>query len=270
MKKIHLALTAMLLSTLIYSCKKNGVQVIDETVDPSTVAQIKYFNFGVSVPSVNFYANGTKVTGISSTTGAESAAGTATGGVYPQSGYTVLPGGAYSFKAQIPAAATADPNLAIVTLNQTLENGKRYTLYTSGIYNTTEKKSDGFIIEDKLPVYNNAVAYVRLVNTISNAPNNMSLYMKNTGATPPVTDPQLIANNIAYKTASDFIAVPIGIYELYIRYPSAPTTNVISRNSTSVVNLAGGKVYTFATRGDITVTSTTATTRPQIDFTTNR
>lgn len=270
MKKIQLTLTAMLLTTLIYSCKKNGVQVIDETIDFSTVAQIKYFNFGVNAPSVNFYANETKVTGITSTTGSESTTGTASGGVYPQSGYTVLPGATYSLKAQIPATAATDHDLAIVTINQNLENGKRYTLYTSGIYNTTGKSTDGFVIEDKLPAYNNTVAYIRLANTISNAPNNLSLYMKSTSATPPVTDPRLLVNNVAYKTASEFIAVPIGIYELYIRYPSAPATNVISRNGTSAVNLSGGKIYTFATRGDITITSTTAATRPQIDFTTNR
>jgi hypothetical protein len=54
MKKIQLALTAMLLTTLIYSCKKNGVQVIDETIDFSTVAQIKYFNLGLMHRQLTF------------------------------------------------------------------------------------------------------------------------------------------------------------------------------------------------------------------------
>jgi hypothetical protein len=36
------------------------------------------------------------------------------------------------------------------------------------------------------------------------------------------------------------------------------------------VTLAGGRIYTVGARGDITITSTTATNRPFLDNTTNR
>ena len=267
MKKIYIGLTALLLSTALFSCKKNGIQVIDQPISLTDNAQIKYFNNSVGSPSVNFYANDTKVTGILSTTGVEGA--TAFAGVYPQTGYSALPGGAYVFKAQIASSATTDANLAIATTQSaTLTNTKFYTLFLSGIYNTTSKSADSFVLEDVLPAYDINFTYVRLVNTISNAPQAFDLYMKNT--TIPNATEVRVASNIAYKSGSAFVSVPEGNYELYIRYPSSATTNVISRNGSSVVNMLGGKVYTLVTRGDMSIASTTAATRPQIDFTANR
>ncbi len=269
MKKIYIGLTALLISATVISCKKNSIQVIDAPVDASQTAQIKYFNFGVGAPGVNFFANDVKVTGALSTAGAETTTGTATGSVYPQSGYSVIAGGTYTIKGQIPSTATADANLAIATVPSTsLSNGKNYTLYMSGIYNTTTKQSDAFLVEDKLPAFNSTVAYIRFVNAISNAAQPMSLYVRSNATT---TSPEAqAANSVVYKTGSDFVAVPIGSYELYARYPSAPTTNVITRNGTSVVALNGGKIYTITARGDINVTSTTSASRPQLDFSTNR
>lgn len=258
----------MLLSALLYSCKKDGVQVIDEKVDASTTAQIKYFNFGVNAPSANFYANNVKVSGISSATGTESTSGTISGGVYPSSNYSYLAAGTYTFKAQLPSSLTVDPNLAIANLSATVENNKYYSLYLCGLYNTTDKKSDVFIVEDKLPAVDYNVAYVRFVNTVPNAASGINLYVRNTLITPAIDF--LVATNIPYKGASEFVPVPVGTYELYGRYPNATTVNVITRNGTSSVAFAGGKVYTIGARGDISVTSTTATNRAQFDNTSNR
>jgi hypothetical protein len=268
MKKRYLFITAALLSSMIYSCKKNAYQIIDKTVDPTTTAQIKFFNFGVNAPSMNFYASGTKISAVSSATGIESTTGTASGGVFPASNYSLISQGTYSFTGQLPSSLTTDANLTVLTTPGTLTNGNYYTLYACGLYNTTAKTSDAFIVQDKLPAIDYTVAYVRFVNTVPNAPNAFNFYVKNTTTAAET----LVATSIAYKAASDFIAVPIGVYELYVRYPAAPTVNVISRNAavTGTVSFVGGKVYTLGARGDITVTSTTATNRPQIDNTANR
>jgi hypothetical protein len=265
MKKLHIALTALLLTTILYSCKKDGVQTIDQIIEAST-PQIKYFNFGVNAPAANFYANGVKVSAALSATGTESTSGVTSGGVYPASNYSLLNAGTYTFEARLPSSATADPDLSIASLSGTLEANKFYTLYLCGLY--TNKRSDAFIVEDKLPAVDYNVAYVRFVNTVPNATSNLSLYAHNTLAATGVD--LLVANNIAYKSASNFVPVPIGTYELFARYPSAPTVNVISRNGTSSVAFVGGKVYTIGSRGDITVTAATATNRPQLDNTANR
>jgi hypothetical protein len=270
MKKIYLLLTAVLFAAILNSCTKNDLINIDHPLPTS--AQIKYYNFGVNAPSVNYYANGVKVAATSSATGTESTAGITSGSVYPVSNYSLLAAGTYEIKAQLPSTVTTDPNLVINTFNATLENNKYYSYYTCGLYNTTAKKADAFMIEDKLPAIDYNVAYVRFVNTVPNATTNLNLWVRNTLIIPS-TD-VLVATNIPYKGASEFVAVPTGTYELYARYPTTPTVNTITRNGTiggATVAFAPGKVYTISSRGDITVsTAGTATNRPQLDNTANR
>ena len=73
------SLAAPFCAVVLSACGKDAVQTI---AAPATGADIKFFNFGVNAPGVNFYANDTlKVTATSSTTGQESTTGTAYSGV---------------------------------------------------------------------------------------------------------------------------------------------------------------------------------------------
>ncbi|RYY19308.1 MAG: hypothetical protein EOP41_09915, partial [Sphingobacteriaceae bacterium] len=105
MKKIYILTAILLFSLLQYSCKKNGVQVIDVPVQ--TGAQIKFFNFGMNSPSINFYANDIKVSATLSTTSTESTTGTTYGNTFPSGSiYTLLPAGNYTLKGQLPSTVT--------------------------------------------------------------------------------------------------------------------------------------------------------------------
>jgi hypothetical protein len=65
-----------------------------------------------------------------------------------------------------------------------LADGKYYSFFLSGPYNTATKKSDFFILEDAAPgALDYAFAYVRFVNAISNS-SPMTLYAKNTTRAP--------------------------------------------------------------------------------------
>jgi hypothetical protein len=262
MKRKHIILAVLLLSTIIYSCKKNAVQVI---ATPVSGAQVKFFNFALNVPVVNFYVNDRKASAAASTTGLESATtGVAYAAVYPSiNSYAVITPGTFDIKAIRPSTATTDANLVISTLNTTLAQGKNYSLYTSGLYNTTTKSTEAFIVEDALPAIDTSGAYVRLVHASYNAlPFN--LVMKNNLTLVETT----VASNVAYKTASGFTKINSGVYDLILRYPTAPTVNVIVRTAVSVIK---SNTYTFSLRGDITLPYTgTATNRPFIDNTPNR
>ncbi|MCX2582479.1 hypothetical protein [Pedobacter sp. MR22-3] len=264
----HLAV--LLIPFISFSCKKdNSIQVIDIPIEATEVARIKYFNFTAGSPSVNFYANGVKVSGILSNTGSESTAGTAYGAVYPASNYSVINPATYKINGIIPSTATANANVTISEVNSNLEKGKYYSLYTGGIYNSATKTAESFILEDVLPPNNasNMVAYVRFVNAIPNGNSPMTLVIKNAVSGLET----VVATGIAYKAGSVFVPVPIGSYELYVRY-SASGINIISRNGTTngVVPFLGGRTYTVGARGDITITSATAATRPLIDNTANQ
>ena len=100
-RSIALLLSAMALA----ACEKNAVQDITGTLPGS---RIKFFNFGVNAPQVNFYAGPTKVTAISSAIGSESALGVAYGSVGSGGFYSALTPGQYAFTGKI--AAVVDLN----------------------------------------------------------------------------------------------------------------------------------------------------------------
>jgi len=252
------ALAAMLCVVAFAACDENAVQVI---AGPAATARVKFFNFGVGAPGVNFYANTTKMTAISSTTGVESTTGVVYGGVGSGGFYSSIEPGAYSLTGKI--AATVDKDLVIATIPGTIENGKAYSVFLSGLYNGGTKTSDGFIVEDDFPAdIDYAVAHVRFVNGIFNA---APLQLIATTTTAP-TLVDTIGGVIAYKSAGAFEAVVPGVYNLTTRFAGAGT-NAPARTNVSFV---AGRVYTIGARGDITVVSTTLTNRPFLDNTANR
>lgn len=251
----YISLAGLVAAALLAGCDKNGVQ--DITVDPPA-ARIKFFNFGVNAPSVNFYANDTKMTAVTSATGAEATTGVASGGVGAGGNYEGIAPGTYTLTGNISAAV--DKDLPISNLSAQIADGKFYSYYISGIYNTTAKTADAFVVEDPIPAVDYTVAYVRFVNAISNSsPMVLSIKNSTTGAITP------IGGAIAYKNAGVFVAVPPGVYDISTRVTGA-TTDAITRTA---VSFANGRTYTIGARGDMTVTSTSAATRPQLDNTAN-
>ncbi len=248
--------TALMAAIIAAGCEKNAVQVLP--ADSLQASRIKFFNFGVNAPGVNFYANDTKMTAILSATGSEATTGVAYGGVGNGGAYSSIAPGSYTMTGRI--AATIDKDLPIGTISTTIADGKFYSLYLSGFY-TTAKTIDGFVLEDAYQAsVDYTVARVRFVHAIANA-NPLTLYAANT----TTFDTLVVDAAVAYKSGGAYAALPPGIYNLFARYPDS-TANKIVRTA---VTLTGGRVYTVGARGDITITSTTATNRPFLDNTAN-
>lgn len=247
---------------------------IHEISAPTAGSAVKFFNFGVNAPAVNFYAGDKKITATSSsacssavngsttdttclTTGKEPTTGTGYGanastfGVY----YSVAPG-SYTLSGHITAAT--DNGLAISNTSATLENGKFYSYYLSGVYNTTAKSVEGFVVEDPLPDVTFDKTYIRFVNASSNS-QPMTLYASDSSGTETA-----VGSTVAYKSAGSFVALGPGVYNLYAR-AAGSSTNLIS---STAAGLGGGHVYTVTAYGDMTVS--TGTNVPKLDNTPNR
>lgn len=253
------ALAALLCAAALAGCDYEKKAVQDITA-PLPAAQVKFFNFGLNTPGVNFYANDTKVTAIFTGTGTESTTGVNYGGAGAGGLYSGIEPGQYTLSGRI--AAATDKGLPISNLTTTIESGKSYSFYQSGPYNATTKTVDAFIVEDAFPAEIDwSAAHVRFVNAIYNS-SPMTLFAKNRETGEQLT----IGGPVAYKTGGAFTAVPQGVYDLSARVAGA-TTNAIVRTGVSFVN---GRVYTISARGDMTVKSTTAPTRPFLDNTLNR
>lgn len=252
-------LGALVFAATLSACGDEQQVTIADPV-PTTIARVKFFHFGVNAPGVNFYGNADKLTAISSATGVESTTGTIYGGVGGGGFYSLVAPGAFTLTGKI--AATVDKDLTIATVIDTLEAGKAYSYYMSGLYNAGTKTSDAFVVEDPFATaIDFTVAYVRFVHAISNAA-PMTLYAKNTTTLVEVP----VGAQMSYKSAGAFTSVPAGSYDLGARYAGV-ATNAVSRTA---VSLVAGRVYTIGARGDITVVSTTATNRPILDQTANR
>ncbi|WAC41930.1 hypothetical protein [Pedobacter sp. SL55] len=257
MKKRFNIITAIIVSLFILSCEKNAVQQIDYT---PAGAFIRAYNFAVSGPTVNIYANDKKMTAIGSTTGIEAAAGISAYGVFPttNSYLNLTTVGDVVFKAKVSSTATTNANIETTVLPTNVVAGKYYSFYTSGIYDATAKTTSSFILEDNFPSIDTAVSYVRLVNTISNAANGFNLVAVNTTTAEVIN----IAAATAYKAGSAFVKVPNGVYNLTAVSVNTPANITITR---AAVSFSKGLVYTIAARGSTTTTSTLA-----LDLTRNR
>lgn len=272
----HRSIAVLLCAAALASCSydKNAVQDI---AGPVPAAAIRFFNFGVNAPGVNFYAGDQKVTAISTagcstapseacnTTGVESTTGVTYGGVGNAGLYSGLDAGQHTLSGRI--AATTDKGLAISSLAATLEDGKTYSFYQSGLYNTTTKTIDAFVVEDPIPAEIDwSVATVRFVHAIYNA-NPMTLTITNVDSTAATF---VIGGAVAYKGAGAFTTVPNGVYNLATRY-SGSSTVVMARPNVSFV---AGRTYTITARGTITTAPTNTgcavTNVTCLDNTTNR
>jgi hypothetical protein len=252
----YLAVAALLGAAALAACDKNAVQALPTA--PLLASRIKFFNFGVRAPGVNFYANDTKMTATSSATDTESTIGVTYGGVGAGGVYLAIAPGQYTLTGRI--ADTTDKDLPIATVGATIADGKFYSFYMSGLYNATAKTVEGFVVEDPFVAQSDyTVAYVRFVHAIANA-NPLTLYAANT----TTHDTVAVGAAVAYKDAGAFTALPGGVYDLFARYTDS-TTNKVSKKA---VSFSAGRIYTIGARGDITVA--TGTAAPALDNTANR
>lgn len=257
----------LLLAALLPACDENAVMEIAGPTDGT--AFVKFFHFAPGAPGVNFYANDTKVTAITSTlcailtdanreqctsTGSEPTTGVNYGGSGNGGNgwYSAIAPGQYTLSGRI--AGATDKNLPIATLQTSLAADRAYSYYMSGIYDTATKTADSFIVEDVLPVPDHSVAYVRFVHAVSNA-NPMTLHATHRTTTDQVT----VGGQVAYASAGAFTSLPPGAYDLVTRYEGAATSAITRAN----VTFAPGRVYTITARGS-------ATGAMAMDFTANR
>lgn len=258
MQKLKAFAVLLCAAAALSGCEKNGPQDI---TGPDPVSRIRFHNFGVNAPAVNFYANDTKMTAVSSTTGTESALGVAYAGVGNGGLYSSIAPGQYTVSGRISAAT--DKDLAVSSIPVTVAPGKMYSVFQSGVYNATTKKVDGFVVEDNFSEALDVEATrVRFVNAIHNsAP--VTLYARHTTTNQEFA----VGGAVAYKSAGEFVRLPPGLYNLSTR-AAGSATNVIVRTG---VGLGLGRVYTVAARGDRTITSATPAPdrRPTLDLSTN-
>ena len=119
---------ALLVSAVaLAACEKNAVQDITGVLAGS---RIRFYNFGVNAPQVNFYASDRKMTATSSTSGAEAVLGVAYGSIGSGGFYAAIEPNTYDFQGKI--AAAVDKDVSVSSVSTALADGKAYSYYMSG------------------------------------------------------------------------------------------------------------------------------------------
>jgi hypothetical protein len=262
MTRLHHIAALVLAAAAVAACGDNGQTDITA---PAPTAQIMFFNEGIGSPGVNFFANSTKLTAVSSASGKESPVGTTYSQVAAGGYYTGIAPGQYTLSGRLSDTTAANHNTVISSVTSTLAAGKAYSYYQSGPYDATGKKVDAFVVEDPIPAtYDYNVANVRFVNAIYNAnPGTLTVTNADTSIhpTPP---PVVIGGAVPYKSASAFVAIPAGSYSLSV---AGLGTSAVTHAS---IAFTGGRYYTITARGDVTITSSKTTGYPTLDSQANR
>lgn len=269
MKTSRSILVLLVAAATMTACDKDAVQII--AGPPTGGASVKFFNFAVGSPEVNFFVNDEKATAVSSTacaildetnreaclsSGIESSGGVGYGGAANggNAWYSDVSPGQVAISGRI--AEETDKNLAISNLETSIAGGGFYSYYLSGIYDPVTKDADSFIVEDVMPPVDFSVAYVRFVNA-SSTTEPMTLYLTDRETLVEVP----AGGAIAYRSAGEFVAVPIASYDLATRTAGSDTA-VFTREA---VSFFPGRAYTITARGDTGESSTM-----RLDNTANR
>ena len=273
--RIHTSFVALLGAAALMACGDKAEKDITAPV-PSTSA-VRFFNFSVGAPTVQFFANDQQVTATNTAScngaknppvtatdstclaiGIQSATGISYGSVAAGGLYTAVDPGQYTFTGR--QMSTGGPTTTISTVPATIAAGKYYSYYQSGFYNSTTKTTDAFIVEDALPATIDwSKSLVRFVNAIGNS-QPMTMYAVDTLGTATA-----VGGPVAYKSAGTFTALTPAPYDLHVR-----DANGADKIVRLFVTFMPGHVYSITARGDMTITSSTATNRPFLDVTESR
>ena len=188
------------------ACEKNKLRT-SEYFLAEDKAYTKFYFLSPGTPSVMIKINDVKING-ANTSGSS--------GVFPSTitfpDYAAtLPAG--NLKMALPNVGTSNDSSVIYTGSLSTEAKKFYsiTLADTGISRTL------FTVEDKPAELPDSGFYkVRFINAMGKSPNISLIRIDSTDATSVIRD--TLIKNIAFKSASDYVRVPIAATKSFYRY----------------------------------------------------
>ncbi len=223
MKHILSLFTTLGLALGLLACGDEHNFVMNQV--PATGARLKLIHAIPDGPAVDVYVNNAKVNGTALTfyTG------------FPDREYLALTPGTATLKVSTPASGTVAEQ-TVLTANANLEADKYYTVAATG----TAAAPVAVVFNDDLSIPDAGKAYVRIINLVSNGP-AVDLAV---GANAP------FISNVAYKSASDFVAIdPANSSNpLTLQVRPTGTATLLGAAVTNFTAFAGRK-YTILVRG---------------------
>jgi hypothetical protein len=248
MKKI---LYLIAVSTILFTaCKKQALveNTVYEKVNPGDpkYSYIKILNLTPGSPVLTYYMDGTKFSGGLSSLGVENA-GYTYNQIYPDLGYSITAPGTHTLTAKVIPTATADAGLEVFNTSISPAAGKYYTIFTTGLYTATNKKiASSVMLEDIKPALDTSKIFVRIANLYNGGP-NIDLVKGDV-----VTTGVKVISNVAYGTASEWVAVPApgnGTAPTFKVFFNDAATGIPLIAAGVTISLSKGRAYTLYLRG---------------------
>lgn len=261
----HIAKLIILVSVLLFSCgEDHNFTPALKPIDNSATSYVKFVHAASDTTGVNFFIGDTKITGNAPTTVAGTTLvniGTVTySNAYPVTDYTTINPVSGTTKIVVPEVYTANTTYVTKTLSTGNISAAAGASYTVAFVGFTKNYETVVLTDDLTTAPADGKAYIRFANFIQNAP---ALSLR---ATPPnnadgtTNPPVILVSNMAYKSASGFIALPLtGTYTnvQIINTATTPAT-VVATLAANLSSFANNKVYTVFARGHIGVTGARA------------
>ena len=270
MRKLFNTIYISIFALIISSCGEKDIIINEYTRVPGEEAQVRFYNFGINAPSVNFYANNVKITASQSLTGEMAPTGVSFGATYPSIGYVEVPAGdQVNIFSKTPTTLVIPANnvnnykqdTEVSNLTATkLNSKKQYSLFIAGYFDKNTHQAESFIISDELPPSDTSKVFVRFVNSGVAEAGTLSIKISRMNGTEVLSE-EIVDPQLAFKSATEFKGFPYGTYKFTI-IPANATNRIWERT----ITLNRDRVHTIAVRGDLRNTSPA----PLLDNTQNR
>jgi hypothetical protein len=230
---------------LMSSCEKNSFRTTERTFPAADAALVKVAFLSATNTAFNviLYLDDVRMSyplGFNTPFPGGGIGGT---GGSNNSDFMVVKAGDTKVSLKIPVSGTDVPASTYFETTQNFLSGKRQTLFISDTGANTAAWN--VIVDTQAP--DSGFARVHFVNAIPNAP-TVDFYKGASAATATV-----IASDVKYKSASEYVDVVYGIDSFFVRTAGAPTSTPLVR-----VRLTTGnqRVYSIYGRGYIGSTGT--------------
>lgn len=250
MKKTIIGFSAII-TIVFFACKKEHSIPDRFTPNPESNTNVKFLNMSPGAASINFFANGTKISATTPTgTGALVVTGMAYPAIFPNTiGYSTIPSGSLKIDAKVPDSAAVMPGTTVLSSTQNFTAGKFYTL--AMVDTVTQAKT--LLVEDDPTVADQTKAYLRVANFAADSAINVVVLKTSAGYAYSKT-----YTNVNSKTVLAFDSLGAGAGQVYSISFMRPANNAVISTLTNFAP-SQTKKYTLYVRGLLRTPSTLGT-----------
>jgi len=255
MKILNKLVCTLVVMGVLASCTKNELNITGSTVVDNSSTQVKVFFVSAyrSNPAHQININDVRVSNVLTTATPFPGGGLNTGGG-STADYLAIKPGDNKFSVSVPKKGTNTDSVVLAAGTNTLEGGKKYSLYVTD----TAANTSFVLVQDTLARADSGFVKYKFVNLIPDQA-AIDLYIGTVK----------VASNIAYKAVSASFTLPSNNASTSWTIKAAGGTANIGSAYSSATTISNQRVFTIVARGYSKITSSSDPRYPKVSFSFN-